>query len=333
MQKGPLSLLSAVVVSSALIACSSNDGASEGAGAADATAEGASSTTDSGSGSHDGGANTDSGLKETGAPEAASPDGTSPEAGGLDATSPGADGSAPGTDGGTDAAGPTQVLVTTVDPGVVAIAVTINQGTAIGEGSLNGATPSTLANLAVDSNNSQTVVSALEPVRRDRKRPRHRGRLLRLHRATPATRITHVTGAKFESPGADGGPGTDPMVPMAPFYFPLVYTTTNTTTDNAFGGQPPIIGLFDWRPKDIDEAVVVAESDDNGHTWYFMQTVLELNPDYTNPSAAGTRPRPRAPAARRRSRARTPARRRPTDRPRTTAGVTRRSSSCPAQGT
>ncbi len=80
---------------------------------------------------------------------------------------------------------------------------------------------------------------------------------------------------------------TDPMVPMAPFYFPLVYNTANTTTGNAFGGKPPIIGLFDWRPKDIDEAVVVAESDDNGKTWYFMQTVLELNPDYTNPISGG----------------------------------------------
>jgi hypothetical protein len=90
-----------------------------------------------------------------------------------------------------------------------------------------------------------------------------------------------VTGAKFETSM------TDPQVPMAPFYFPLVFNSAVTTTDNAFGGQPPIIGLFDWRPKDIDEAVVVAESDDNGLTWYFMQTVLELNPDYTNPISGG----------------------------------------------
>jgi hypothetical protein len=104
--------------------------------------------------------------------------------------------------------------------------------------------------------------------------------------ATPK-RVSYVTGAKFETAGADGGPGTDPMVPMAPFYFPLVYTTTNTTTGNAFGGKSPIIGLFDWRPKDIDEAVVVAESDDDGRTWYFMQTVLELFPDTTNPVSGG----------------------------------------------
>jgi len=80
------------------------------------------------------------------------------------------------------------------------------------------------------------------------------------------------------------------MVPMAPFYFPLVYQSTNTPAANAFGGQPPVIGLFDWRPKDIDEALVAAESDDLGKTWYFMQTVLELHPDYTNPISGGCSP-------------------------------------------
>src|SRR5262249_4344760 len=83
---------------------------------------------------------------------------------------------------------------------------------------------------------------------------------------------------------------TDPMVPMAPFYFPLVYTSVLTPTGNAFGGKPPIIGLFDWRPKDIDEAVVVAESDDYGQTWYFMQMVLELYPGFTNPNSGGYSP-------------------------------------------
>ena len=77
------------------------------------------------------------------------------------------------------------------------------------------------------------------------------------------------------------------MRSMAPFYFPLVYTSPNTTTGHAFGGKPPMIGLFDWRPKDIDEALVVAESDDYGQTWYFMQTLFELNPDYTNPISGG----------------------------------------------
>jgi hypothetical protein len=197
-----------------------------------------------------------------------------------------------GSDGGasvdaSDAAStiPPQALVTTTGPGVSAIAVTINQGTAIGEGALNGATPFTLTNLAADPNNTQTIISAVNPFLATGTVPDTAAGFCSYGGASP-TRVSYVTGAKFET-AAPGTAGADPMVPMAPFYFPLVYNTTNTPTDNAFGGQPAIIGLFDWRPKDIDEALVAAESDDNGKTWFFMQTVLELNPDYTNPISGG----------------------------------------------
>jgi len=44
--------------------------------------------------------------------------------------------------------------------------------------------------------------------------------------ATPE-RVSYATGAKFETAQ------TDAMVPMAPFYFPLVYNTPQTT-GNAF---------------------------------------------------------------------------------------------------
>jgi hypothetical protein len=177
----------------------------------------------------------------------------------------------------------TQVLTTTVGAGVTAVAVTINQGTAIGEGAMNGATPSTLANVAADPKNTQTVTSATNPFAATGTVPDTAAGFCEYSADGGAPkRISYVTGAKFE---ADAG--TDPRVPMAPFYFPLVYTTTNTPTGNAVGSDAPIIGLFDWRPKDIDEALVVAESDDNGLTWYFMQTVLELNPDYTNPISGG----------------------------------------------
>src|SRR5262245_34777934 len=54
-------------------------------------------------------------------------------------------------DASADANVPAQGLVTTVDNGVVPIAVTINQGTAIGQGSGNGATPSMLSNVRADS--------------------------------------------------------------------------------------------------------------------------------------------------------------------------------------
>lgn len=163
-----------------------------------------------------------------------------------------------------------QVLVTTLPSGGTVDVATINLGTAIGQGSANGATPMTLHDVAADGSNTETIVSATNPFSSTGTVPDPAGGFCSYAGASP-TRISHVTGAKFETTQ-----GTDPMVPMAPFYFPLVYQTTNTTTGNAFGGQPPIIGLFDWRPKDIDEAVVAAESDDRGKTWYFMQTVLEL---------------------------------------------------------
>src|SRR5262249_36171643 len=150
--------------------------------------------------------------------------------------------------------------------------VTINQGTAIGQGSGNGATPATLTNVKADPNNTEMVVSAVNPFQTKGTVPDTAAGFCDYSGATPK-RVSYVTGAKFET--FDGGPGTHPMVPMAPFYFPLVYNSAVTTTGNAFGGKPPIIGLFDWRPKDIDEGVVAAESDDYGKTWYFMQLVLE----------------------------------------------------------
>jgi hypothetical protein len=174
--------------------------------------------------------------------------------------------------------------VTTVGAGIFPIEVTINQGTGIGAGA--GSTPFTLTNLAADPNNTQTIAS------NDGGAP------------FLATGNVPDTAAGFCSYPTDGGApsrishpttspfvksNTDPRQPMAPFYFPLVYASKNTTSDNAVSpaNKPPIIGLFDWRPKDIDESVVAAESDDNGLTWWFMQSVLELNPDYTNPTTSG----------------------------------------------
>jgi hypothetical protein len=177
---------------------------------------------------------------------------------------------------------PLPFLVTTIDPGVVATPVTINQGTAIGQGAANGATPFMLANLAADPKNAQSIqetaagdFSAIGSV------PDVAAGFCNYPESGAPKRISYITGATFETSE------TDPRVLLTPADFPLVYTTTNTPTGNAFGGQPPIIGLFDWRPKDIDEALLVAESDDNGKSWYFMQNVLELDPDYTNPHSGG----------------------------------------------
>src|SRR5215467_9528790 len=59
-----------------------------------------------------------------------------------------------------------------------------------------------------------------------------------------------------------GNPGTERM---QPYYFPFVT-----------GHGKHLQGYFDWRPKDIDEAVAAASSDDAGVTWTFQQKVLEL---------------------------------------------------------
>jgi hypothetical protein len=183
-----------------------------------------------------------------------------------------------------DATSGGQVLVTTLPAGEMPAPAKVNVGTAIGQGAGNGGTPWTLHYLAADPNNAETILSTTNPFSSKGKVPDRAAGFCDYTGATPK-RVSYITGNKFETM-----PGIDPLVPMTPFYFPLVYETANTPIGNAFGGQHPVIGLFDWRPKDIDEALVVAESDDRGKTWYFMQTVLELAPDYTNPIGGGYSP-------------------------------------------
>src|SRR5262250_353037 len=59
-----------------------------------------------------------------------------------------------------------------------------------------------------------------------------------------------------------GNPGTERM---QPYYFPVVE-----------GRGRHLQGYFDYRPKDIDEAVAAAFSEDGGQSWTFQQKVLEL---------------------------------------------------------
>jgi hypothetical protein len=59
-----------------------------------------------------------------------------------------------------------------------------------------------------------------------------------------------------------GNPGTERM---EPYYFPVVS-----------GNGRHLQGYFDYRPKDTDEAVAAAFSDDAGQSWTFQQKVLEL---------------------------------------------------------
>ena len=69
-----------------------------------------------------------------------------------------------------------------------------------------------------------------------------------------------------------GNPGTERM---QPYYFPFVTGLGNN-----------LQGYFDWRPKDTDEAVVAASSNDAGKTWTFQSEVLQLTTQCpTNPNA------------------------------------------------
>ncbi|HEX3865150.1 MAG TPA: hypothetical protein VHV78_00305, partial [Gemmatimonadaceae bacterium] len=98
-------------------------------------------------------------------------------------------------------------LVTTIDPGVSSTVSLINQGTAIGEGSANGGTPFTITNLAADTDNTQQIVSNIDPYEAVGTVPDTAAGFCDYSGATPK-RISYVTGAKFE-----GSAGTDPMVP------------------------------------------------------------------------------------------------------------------------
>lgn len=64
---------------------------------------------------------------------------------------------------------------------------------------------------------------------------------------------------------------------MQPYYFPFIV-----------GQGSHLQGYFDYRPKDTDEAVVAASSNDAGRTWNFQQEVLQLRT--TCPTQANKEP-------------------------------------------
>ena len=73
-----------------------------------------------------------------------------------------------------------------------------------------------------------------------------------------------------------GNPGVERM---QPYYFPFVV-----------GHGKHLQGYFDWRPKDTDEGVAAAFSDDAGQSWTFQQLVLQLRthcPDQANKEPDG----------------------------------------------
>ena len=79
--------------------------------------------------------------------------------------------------------------------------------------------------------------------------------------------------------GASGGTpiANTPAGQMQPFYFPFVT-----------GRGLSLQGFFDYRPRDITEAVVAAASTDGGQTWTFQQQVENLNTVCPQSDANGT---------------------------------------------
>jgi large repetitive protein len=70
-----------------------------------------------------------------------------------------------------------------------------------------------------------------------------------------------------------GTPALQPIgttLPLAPAYFPYI-------VPNADGS---LTGYFDYRPKDANEAIVVANSTDQGHDWTYEGEALEQDPGY-----------------------------------------------------
>ena len=77
-----------------------------------------------------------------------------------------------------------------------------------------------------------------------------------------------ANGVQVPNPGAER---------MEPYYFPFVT-----------GHGRNLQGYFDYRPKDINEAVVAAHSTDGGRSWTFQDEVLELRT--TCPTQANKEP-------------------------------------------
>ena len=201
----------------------------------------------------------------------------------------------------SDAAVIPQTLFTTLGAGVSPTIVTINQGTAIGEGSerrdaVHADQPRGRSEQHADHRVEQRIAS----VPRDGHRPRHRGRVLRLPGDGGApTRISYVTGAKFETPPTRD---PNPMVPMAPFYFPLVYNTTNTTTRQRLRRQAAHHRPLRLAPEGHRRGARSSPSPTTtARPGTSCRLVLELNPDYTNPISGGySATATSTPAARRR---------------------------------
>jgi hypothetical protein len=85
--------------------------------------------------------------------------------------------------------------------------------------------------------------------------------------STTNTSDLNETGTPVDQP-------TGSTLPFSPYYFPQIVRDPDGS----------LTGYFDWRPKDADEAIIVAKSTDGGLTWTAEGEALEQNPGYC-PSA------------------------------------------------
>jgi hypothetical protein len=87
---------------------------------------------------------------------------------------------------------------------------------------------------------------------------------------TPGPLAGYCGNGGYASFGSSTVPSREPagFEPMSPYYFPHIESNPD--------GRG-LIGFFDYRPKDTDEAVVVATSDDDGAQWTVRTEALELS--------------------------------------------------------
>jgi hypothetical protein len=80
-------------------------------------------------------------------------------------------------------------------------------------------------------------------------------------------------GTGNQTTASAGSPARQPAgttLPLGPAYFPHIVRNSDGS----------LTGYFDYRPKDADEAVEVANSTDGGRDWTYQGEALEQNPGY-----------------------------------------------------
>jgi hypothetical protein len=92
-----------------------------------------------------------------------------------------------------------------------------------------------------------------------------------------------------------GGPWTLGQGPTTQTNPAADYPNPNPGTNNfapyfwpqTLGDEREMLGLFDYRPRNMQEAVVAARSHDGGRSWDFLQLALDFNPNPTPDPTGG----------------------------------------------